>query len=1122
MHLFKIMKTKKIIIGLGILFLNAIAYAQGLEGIVVEKYYQANSADVTNADANSAITPLTTSSVTYRIYVDMASGYKFNSLFGSSTNNLKVNSTAGFFNDPNFGVVINPGTISSLNIRKKTAMLDSYFTTGGVGGGKVGVLKAEDTDGSIGNAQSILANNPGGCFGLPITGIGAQDGMRPLTSSPATYVVPNLLGDALSLDVLDQTDGNAIILTNHAIAALGGVYGPTSTNMVLVAQFTTSGDLTFELNLQIQNTITGAAENYVASNPTGNQLTHPSLTRVIGVPSVLCYQTATYNSATCSYEITGTQPVQPATACYQTATFNSTSCSWVLTGSQPAPPTLACYQTLGSFNNLTCTYNVSGVMPPEPPLECYQTGATFNTTSCQWDIIGTQPVQPTLACYQTAVFDTTSCAWVLSGTQEAQPTGLPCWQTTSFNTISCAWDVSGTQAVQPILACYQTAAFNTSTCAWVVSGTQATQPTGLSCWQTTTFNTLSCAWVVSGTQAVQPTNLSCWQTATFNTGTCAWDVSGTQPVQATLACYETAIFNTTSCAWEVSGTQAPAPTGLACYQSATFDTSSCAWVVSGTQQINATSISACGSFTWGNNGQIYTASGIYFGDTVNCIIQKLILTITAVSSAEINYINSTFCNAETNLQFVSLVGSSGGIYGATPTGLSLDINSGSISPSTSLPGNYIVTYSTQASGSCNSVSDSVFIIISEVPDEPTGLACWQSADLISSSCSWSISGTQPVQPLLACYETAVFNTTSCSWVVSGTQAVQPTNLSCWQTATFNTTSCSWDVSGTQAAQPTNLSCWQTAAFNTTSCSWDVSGTQASEPTNLLCWQTAAFNTSSCSWDVSGTQAPEPTNLSCWQTAAFNTSSCSWDVSGTQAAQPTGLSCWQTASFNSTSCSWDFSGTQVSEPTNLLCWQTAAFSTLTCSWVVIGTQAPEPTNLLCWQTAAFNITSCSWDVSGTQPVQPTLDFCETTLFNVDSCAWIVSSSIQENSVNTDTISPYLWLVNGQTYSSSGTYEFLDTINCVLEILNLVLTNSITEDLTNNLTIYPNPTNGTIVITLPKIDQYTLNVYDSQGKIVFENTSLANSIVHDLSSYRPGLYIFKIILSDLIYTERVIKN
>ena len=74
-----------------------------------------------------------------------------------------------------------------------------------------------------------------------------------------------------------------------------------------------------------------------------------------------------------------------------------------------------------------------------------------------------------------------------------------------------------------------------------------------------------------------------------------------------------------------------------------------------------------------------------------------------------------FCNAETNLQLVSLVGSSGGIYEAIPAGLGLDLNSGSITPSASSPGNYIVTYTTQASGSCNSVSDSAFIIISEVP-----------------------------------------------------------------------------------------------------------------------------------------------------------------------------------------------------------------------------------------------------------------------------------------------------------------------------------------------------------------------------------------------------------------------
>ncbi|PZO27428.1 MAG: hypothetical protein DCF13_11495, partial [Flavobacteriaceae bacterium] len=64
---------------------------------------------------------------------------------------------------------------------------------------------------------------------------------------------------------------------------------------------------------------------------------------------------------------------QPTLACYETATFNTTSCQWDVTGTQPAQPTLACYET-----------------------------ATFNTTSCQWDVTGTQPAQPTLACYETA------------------------------------------------------------------------------------------------------------------------------------------------------------------------------------------------------------------------------------------------------------------------------------------------------------------------------------------------------------------------------------------------------------------------------------------------------------------------------------------------------------------------------------------------------------------------------------------------------------------------------------------------------------------------------------------------------------------------------------------------
>ena len=90
MHLFKIMKTKNLIIGLGILCLNAVAYAQGLEGIVVEKYYLTNDADGANALSNDAITTLNTGTTVYRVYVDMAAGYKYSQIFHDSRV-LKVN-----------------------------------------------------------------------------------------------------------------------------------------------------------------------------------------------------------------------------------------------------------------------------------------------------------------------------------------------------------------------------------------------------------------------------------------------------------------------------------------------------------------------------------------------------------------------------------------------------------------------------------------------------------------------------------------------------------------------------------------------------------------------------------------------------------------------------------------------------------------------------------------------------------------------------------------------------------------------------------------------------------------------------------------------------------------------
>ena len=280
--------SKKLLLSLGLALIGNLAQAQGLEGIVVEKFYQANAADAANAatelsGAGSSSPLLNSGAVTYRVYVNMAAGYKFSNIYGNAAHALQVSTTTNFFNDPNFGSTNNPAGTSASNARKFTALIDSWFTVGGAAAGKLGVLKSEDTDGSPGNAQTILQNNPGGAYGLPInigstTSTSAADGMI------AGTVVPTTLIGTPNFSMLDATAGNNFISNSCSIAALGGVVGPTASNMVLIGQFTTDGAFSYHLNVQVVNIATGIAENYVSSAPTGAELTNATLNLVPNIP----------------------------------------------------------------------------------------------------------------------------------------------------------------------------------------------------------------------------------------------------------------------------------------------------------------------------------------------------------------------------------------------------------------------------------------------------------------------------------------------------------------------------------------------------------------------------------------------------------------------------------------------------------------------------------------------------------------------------------------------------------------------------------------------------------------------------------------------------------------------
>jgi hypothetical protein len=269
----KFSKMKKIFLFISSCLLISSSFAQnGLENIIVEKYYISEANDA-NADAIGGTLPV--GSVTYRIYVDMLPGYKFQAAYGLPGHELRMETTTLFFNNMDFGNTT--PTFSKSQAANNTVMLDSWLSVGAACSGNFGVLKTED-NGLLTNindcsgcgpvSQVLLGNDPEA--GIPLT---VQDGF--LAGSPAS-VTPVGLGTAINVFGVESV-GNLFSIDNASWAALGGAQGPdANSNKVLIAQITTDGVFSFKLNIQI-GTPSGGTENYVAENPTGNLIQLSSL-----------------------------------------------------------------------------------------------------------------------------------------------------------------------------------------------------------------------------------------------------------------------------------------------------------------------------------------------------------------------------------------------------------------------------------------------------------------------------------------------------------------------------------------------------------------------------------------------------------------------------------------------------------------------------------------------------------------------------------------------------------------------------------------------------------------------------------------------------------------------------
>lgn len=230
------------------LVMGSTTFAQSsLENVIVETYYLSSAADAVETEGGI----LPEGSKTYRVYLDLCDSCALLGIYGSEAHPLDISSTAPFYNNLDRGKTFGHEMNNSA-LDENTVALDSWLSLGAASNQRFGVLKSEDADGITDelfpNDNGMLGNNDAAA-GIPLT---QADGLlQDLDQSPTpgTFTV---LGDSPDEVFGDNTTGSSFSTFNTLISCQApGVRGHGDGNKLLIAQLTTTGDLTFCINVEV-------------------------------------------------------------------------------------------------------------------------------------------------------------------------------------------------------------------------------------------------------------------------------------------------------------------------------------------------------------------------------------------------------------------------------------------------------------------------------------------------------------------------------------------------------------------------------------------------------------------------------------------------------------------------------------------------------------------------------------------------------------------------------------------------------------------------------------------------------------------------------------------------------
>ena len=219
----------------------------GFQGLIVETYYVADSADASDTDGG---TELAEGMVTYRIFADLKPGYKLVTAGGFTNHPFTISTTTTMFNNDDRGEAWGDA-INDIHLDKNTVAIDSWLSMGAASDAHWGVPKSDDPDGSIVGGP----NNDGGSTATPLLVNDVAAMGIPLTTSDGLYaptVPPSITSVGSAPNMFDPSGSSSYSDDNFAWTVLGGIGGPDTANRILLGQFTTDGEFNICFNLWVR------------------------------------------------------------------------------------------------------------------------------------------------------------------------------------------------------------------------------------------------------------------------------------------------------------------------------------------------------------------------------------------------------------------------------------------------------------------------------------------------------------------------------------------------------------------------------------------------------------------------------------------------------------------------------------------------------------------------------------------------------------------------------------------------------------------------------------------------------------------------------------------------------